>query len=253
MAKTYFLIGSYYGGGRLQDLLDIVRGTQLDDYAILALEQRGEKRVPRGFSPIYNSLAALAVRDPACEVLWFLNDDILPKQDCFVATQRFLTSAPDVGVAFPVEAWHEPGFSEPVTLLPFSGEKTTIYEALHRAQYKPIDQIFAGFACVAIKREVWQTVGELGEFALGYCEDLDWGVRCWQAGYRIANWRGSWFQHERGGTFNRLVNDGTIKAEMPYEAAKLVQQKWPFLWSEPPEETLTRLRNWQVEAAARRV
>lgn len=237
--KIYYCIGSFYGGQRLDTLLDALRSRTGPSYSILVDEQRGVDRQPRGFANVYNALLACAFTDPQCDIAWIMGDDVIPVGDCLELTESFLS--PTVGAVFPVEAWGTP----PMTIIPFGdGKQVPIAEALKQGP-AAIEQVFAGFACACVSRQAWQAVGHMDpSLGLGYCEDLDWGLRCWQAGFKVLNYRRAWFHHERGATFNQMIQDGLFTKEAPYEAAELAKVKWSFLWKDTNEEIMTRLRSW---------
>ena len=256
MAKVTFVIGSFYFEVRLQALLDNIRqqDSNLGDYAIIVNEQRGPRRKLKGFAATYNALIDAAFTDGDCKFVWILGDDVMPVGNCLKDTQSAIESDETIGAIFPVEAWlserthTNDGWVAPhyVTLIPPTGDLTQIEAALSEIYY---EQVFAGFACACIRREAWKAVGPMDvTIGLGYGEDLDWGLRCWKAGFRIVNWRGSWFQHLRGATYNKLIEDGLYTKEAPYIAAKKVQDKWPFLWHEPFDATMARLHKWYKEA-----
>lgn len=254
MANTFFLVSSYYGGRRLQNLIERLREqiAVYDNYTILVAEQRGARRTTRSFASIYNGLVQFALTDPACKYIWLLGDDVLPHAMCLYNTQQFLEEKDpngEIGAVVPIEAWHET-ITQPtaghgaVTMMSWTGEKLPIEEALQRPE-EFIDTLFCGFACVCIRRKAWEAVGPMEEFGLGYGEDLDHGIRMWQRGFRCGTYRREWFLHERGGTFNRLREEGITTPEMPYEAAAKVKEKYPWLWTNESQETIMgRLWGW---------
>ena len=246
MPKIYITIGSYYGGPRLDDLLYLLRRENLTDYALLVNEQKGSERKPTGFAAIYNNLLNCAFADPNCEAAWILGDDVVPQDDCLRKTMDFFTD-PTVGAIFPVEAWSEE--KKLVTILPFTNEKKPIADALKEGPDQ-VEQLFPGMACALVRRRAWEKVGPMDvSLGIGYCEDLDWGIRCWRAGYRIVNYRRAWFLHERGATYNQFVKEGLMTKEAPYEAAERAKVQWDWLWNgEPLETTFDRLHKWYEQA-----
>lgn len=249
--KAYFCIGSYYGGERLKLLQSELRArlSNRDDYSILVNEQGGLARKPAGFAVIYNALLNAAFEDPACDRAWILGDDVyLPASSDIGTAEGILLEDSSIGAIFPVEAWSSSEAKDIVTILPFEGTQVDIDTALI---YGPelIEQVFAGFACACISRDAWRVVGQMDPtLGLGYAEDLDWGLRCWKAGYRIVNHRRTWFLHERGATYNQFVQEGLMSKEAPYDAARRCQEKWPFLWRDKDAEIMARLKSWYREA-----
>lgn len=251
MPKLYFCIGSFYNDPI--SLMQHIVASDLPSYSMLVNYQRGPEREIAGFARIYNNLLKCAFADPICERAWIMGDDILPMGNCLRDTEACLMSDPTIGIVFPVEAWAEPG-SEPlsgrtVTIVPPNGEKIDIDMAINSGLVD-FEQLFAGFACACISRLAFETIGLMDEsIGLGYAEDLDYGIRCWKAGFRIVNYRRAWFWHARGATYERLIKEGKLGKNAPYEAAERAKQKWPWLWNgEPFEETMTRMKNWYAEA-----
>lgn len=247
MSRSTLCIGSYYQHEEYRALLDMLaEDLEHDDYSILVCEQRGASKTPSGFSAIYNRLVNCAFADPDCQFAWLLNDDACPAPDCLEETEALLAADPTIGVAFPIEAWVEDG--NWVTMMPVTGKLVTIWDALEAGE-ETFEQVYAGFACACITREAWEAVGQMDEsLGKGYAEDLDWGIRCWKAGFRVVNYRRQWFKHKRGATFNKLTEEGKFRKEEPYEAADLAKKKWPWLWTgEPFEQTMSRLHDFYKE------
>ena len=246
MAKVYFCVGSYYQPPSLKELRTHLRShwMEIDDYVILTNEQCGSARPARGFATIYNPLVSLAFSDPNCKLTWILGDDVLPVEHCIRDTTAAIEGDETIGAIFPVEAWLVD--NKYLTMLSPAGKIVPIEEAISTTPY---EQLFAGFACACIRREAWHRVGPMDEdIGRGYGEDLDWGIRCWKAGFRVVNWRAHWFKHIRGATYNKLIEDGLYRKEEPYEAADMVKKKWPWLWNgEPFKETMARLHAWYKE------
>ena len=244
VSQTYFLIGSYYQE-HLAKLLDHLQCVDLPSYSILCNEQRGKARTPQGYANVYNGLIRAALNDRECEFIWLLNDDAEPFDNCLEATQAILVANPTYGAVFPVETWDDDGSL--VSIDPTTAQLRPIGELVSATL---ADRVFAGFACVCIRRQAWLDVGEMDEsLGRGYNEDLDWGIRAWKAGWQIGNWREECFLHVRGATFERLVAEGQFDKEEPYDGARRVKEKWPWLWSgESVEVTMARLHQWYLEA-----
>lgn len=251
MAKTYVVIGSLGDRGkkRLDVLLPYLRSTR-SNTNILVNWQIGQDEAPRGFARAYNSLLTGAFADPECQFAWILGDDVMPFDSCLADTQMLMELDPTIGAMYPVEAW-----GANITMLPFDGKVVPIEAALSTTN---IEQIFPGMACCCLSRAAWEAVGPIDEqIGLGYGEDFDWGIRCWKAGYRVVNYRGAYFHHQRGATYNQLIADGVIDKNMPYEAADALKRKWPELelWKDQdPASTslLNKLRTLYQESRAGR-
>lgn len=251
--RSYFCIGSFYGGYTLEALLEHLANLPCPQEHCLLVHRQYTKE-PLGFSKVYNALVESALYDPDCDIIWIVGDDVLPVGDCIRQTERVLRENPDAAAVFPVEAWipdqsggdgAQPYY---MSLEPFTGRVLRIPEDLKN---ETIEQIFAGFALVAIRRKAWDEIGSLDEsLGRGYCEDLDWGLRAWHSGWRCLNYRNAWFKHGRGATYNKLVADGLFGADEPAQAALRVQEKWSpvGLWRSPAEDVMRYLRARREQA-----
>ena len=259
---TYIVIGTLFEISLRQPA--VIRRSIGRPVSILIDDQNGQFRNPKGFPKAYEVLINAAFADPACKYVWVMGDDALPEGDCLARTQAVMEADETVGAVFPVEMWLEAGahpeFKDIVTILPFDGRKVFyakagIPEVPGPLEDRSIPQIFPGMACACIRREAWQAIGACFDHSLGrgYCEDTDVGIRMWKAGYHVLNYRGAWFLHDRGATYNRLVADGVYRAEEPYEAAERLKVKWPFMWRNPDPQESSReimeiLKGWYEEA-----
>ncbi len=243
MSDTYAVIGSLTRDGwkRAWHL----GGYVLNDLGIPTLVDFQLEMT--GFAETYNNLLQAAFARPHVKYVWLLGDDVMPMANCLEETQQHMRDFPSIGAIFPVEAWQKDG--EWITLIPPTGEQVTIQEAMERKD-PPFEQLFAGFACTLIRREAWEAVGSMDEsLGRGYSEDLDWGIRCWRAGYQCVSYRQAWFQHERGATYNALVEQGLYSTNEVYKSAARCKEKWPWLWNgEPFEETMARVKGWYEQA-----
>lgn len=252
MPKTYFLCGSYFETEHFHQLMNYLNKQEWGDHAVLVNKQIGPSqpggRTPAGYPIIYNALLGAAFADPNCERAWLLGDDVLPELDTLRKTQQVLEADPTIGVIFPVEFWKS-ATSALETLDPTTGLPIPIAQALQEGP-ETTEKLFAGFACACITRAAWEAVGPMDvSLGRGYGEDLDFGIRCWKAGYRCVNYRRAAFFHHRGATYSRCVTEGSYRKEEPYEAATRTKEKWNWLWNGEPEvETMARVKGW-YEAA----
>lgn len=245
--NTAVVVGSLYGIGPL--LPNQIKHALSRPFSLLIDWQFGQESSPRGFPKTYNRLINAAFADLDCRYVWILGDDVEPLAGSLEETQQEMERDPSIGAIFPVEYW--PGKDGPATVMPFTGEAVQIKNVPREPSH--IEQIFAGMACACIRREAWEAVGPLDEtLGLGYCEDTDWGIRCWKAGWRVVNYRRAFFLHQRGATFNRLVADGVMDAKEPYRAADKLKEKWPFMWRDDAHTIMQMLRQWQEEAKERK-
>ena len=238
---SYFLIGSYYDEERLDRLRRKIVEMSHPDFSLVINEQRGSARKPKGYARVYNALVKVALADPDCEFIWLLGDDVSFSGDIFTGIEQLMRNDPTIGAMTPTEAWVAKGTDS--TLVTVDRAGTTEIAIRERLDGTLEDLVFAGFAFVCIRRAACEAVGPMDEsLGKGYCEDLDWGIRCWQVGYRCVSTRSFYFQHERGATFNQLVKEGLYGAQEPYETADRAKVKWPFLWAESNDATVERMR-----------
>lgn len=213
MPKTYFCVASYYGG--YAGLSAHLKSLPNNSYSTLINEQFGPDREIMGFARVYNILVNAAFADPVCKYVWIMGDDVLPVGNCLAETQTVIEFDTTIGVVFPME------------------------NIQHGLDYSKSEQLFATFACVCIRREAWEKVGPMDEtIGRGYAEDLDWGLRCWKAGFRVVQYRREWYHHTKGTTYNMLVKEGKYAPSEPYDAADKVKARYPFLWSGESDESI---------------
>ena len=245
MAKIYFVIASYYGGQRLERILNHIRSLPLEDFTILTNEQCGEKRPVLGVPLLYNALHKAALHDPNCQYIWQLGDDIEPLPNCIVQCQEEIEKDNTIGVLFPLEAWTEKGV---VSGLDHTNNTFKPIEELITSGQSHVEYHFPWLTCTVMRRDTLESVGPLDEsIGRGYCEDLDWGIRCWQAGWRVVLYRRTYYLHARGATYDQLQKEGKFGSQEPYEAADRVKKKWPFLWRETNEWIIKHCREMREE------
>lgn len=248
MPKTYILVGSFYGGKRLADLTEVLEHLPLPDFSLIVDHQCGASRRPQGFAVVYNRLIEHALMDEACEYIWILGDDVgILDPWLFFQFQDEMDKDHSIGAMVPTEAWRrsvldEGGSACDWELVTVDHRGTEIIPIQKRLTGEREDIVFAGFACCCIRRSVLDNLSIDESLGRGYSEDLDWGIRCWEAGYRCVGSRSHFFIHDRGATYNQLVKDGLYGKDEPYEAAKRAKEKWPFLWEETDEQILGRMR-----------
>lgn len=244
--KTAYVIGSYYGGEVLERQLRLLHE---DRNGGIFVWYQLQENPPRGFSTVYNKLINMAFGE-GFDRVWICNDDITMDVAGFKCSEQVLADDPTIGVVFPVEIMTDAGGE--FTLLPTTGARVTAEEAATEGADQ-VERLFAGFACACVTRESWTAVGQMDEgIGRGYAEDLDWGLRCWKAGFRVVNYRRAQFRHVRGNTFSRLIRDAKWSEERSRESCVKAQEKWPFLWRENDEQILARLHAWYDEARKER-
>ncbi|MCS7458846.1 glycosyltransferase [Paenibacillus doosanensis] len=89
-----------------------------------------------------------------------------------------------------------------------------------------------GFFCVAMKREVYETVGELDcGYEIGMFEDDDYCVRARQAGYRLAIIEDAFVYHHGSISFKKMESERY--AALWNKNKQYFEQKWGLTWVPP--------------------
>lgn len=133
--------------------------------------------------------------------VFLLNPDTLVQPGAISALFDALFAAPDVGLvgaqlaygdgSFQHSAFGFPGVWQTVIdLLPVPGR---LYASRLNGRYPPacyagaqpfeVDHVLG--ATMMLRREVIEQVGMFDEHFFMYCEEIDWAMRIWQAGWRI--------------------------------------------------------------------
>jgi len=162
----------------------------------------------RGFAAASNR----ATRTAKGDILCFLNNDTVLTDGWLTTLVRALERDPGLGMAGPVtnaignEARVHVGYDE-LTGMP-SWAADWVWS--HRGEAFEIPML--AFFCTAIRREVWEEVGELDErFGIGTFEDDDYCRRLRDAGYRLECRRDAFVHHWQGASF-ALLKDGETDA-----------------------------------------
>lgn len=89
-----------------------------------------------------------------------------------------------------------------------------------------------GFYCVAIRRDVYEKVGDLDTgFGIGMFEDDDYCERVRQAGYKLAVVEDAFVYHYGSASFKKLAGDR--RNEMFEQNKGYFQSKWKKQWTPP--------------------
>jgi len=137
-----------------------------------------------------NTNRGLAVADPSHDVV-LLNSDVVARNPAWLACLQHAADTQDrVGVVGPKLLYRDARI-----------QHAGVYRNLnapewfdHRYRYKapdhgpanvPAEVLAVTGACMYLTREAREAIGLLDErYGMSY-EDIDWCVRCWQAGYRV--------------------------------------------------------------------
>lgn len=180
-----------------------------------------------GFSAASNQGARIARGSR----LVFLNPDTVPVGDWLARLARHLDD-PRIGAVNPVT--NRIGSEAEVADSPRTlGEvRETVARRAQKAD-PPREVGMLAFFCLAIRRDVWDEVGELDErFGPGMFEDDDYSERLRRAGYRLACAEDVYLHHFGEASFGRLVPDGRY-SELFEENRRRFEEKWDRRWSRP--------------------
>jgi polysaccharide pyruvyl transferase CsaB len=179
----------------------------------------------RGFAAANNQGLKLATGD----VLVLLNNDTVVTRGWLTTLRRHLAAQPKLGLIGPVtnaisnEAKIEVGY-DAIEDLPTWAEQFTRENDGHLFAI-PMLAMF----CLAIKREVYETVGALDErFGVGMFEDDDYNRRARAKGWEIRCARDAYVHHWQKASF-RLMGEKAYLALFE-ENRKKYEEKWGEAW-----------------------
>jgi hypothetical protein len=189
-------------------------------------------RSPRngGFSAGNN----LGVASADADVYWLLNSDTIVRPGALVELGRGLAARPDAGLLSPRLEWPDGTpqescfrFMRPPTEL-IKGSGTGVISRLLRRYWPvlpvsdtPIEPEWTSFACVMIRRFVFERIGTMDEGYFMYYEDTDFCRRARQAGIPIVHWPAARVVHLRGQS-GSVKRDSAARKRRPgyYYAAR---------------------------------
>lgn len=198
-----FVVDNASGDGSAEKLRDAIDGR--DDFDVDLLES------PRngGFAAGNN----FGIESVSAEAYLLLNSDTLIRPGAIEIMWSTLDSDPQIGIVSPRLEWPDGTpqiscfrahtcFSEMIR-----AASTSVITKLLSAWDVPVpvqpdrsDAAWTSFACVLIRREVFDRVGLLDESFFMYFEDADYCRRVGDAAYRIRNNPDAHVVHLRGGT-----------------------------------------------------
>ncbi len=175
----------------------------------------------RGFAAACNQGARLA----RGEVICFLNNDTVVSRGWLSALVRALRADPRLGLVGAVtndignEARIAVGYSS-IEAMPEWAER---WSWSHRGERRGVPMV--ALFCAALRREVWEAVGELDErFGIGMFEDDDYSLRVRRAGYTVAVARDAYVHHWHQAAF-RLLGEERY-ADLYEKNRRLFRAKW---------------------------
>lgn len=157
----------------------------------------------RGFAGGMN----LGMRHAQGDVFILLNSDTIVPSGTIARIADTIRSRPEIGLLGPVSnaAGNEQGiFTKSTRPQDAISEGIEFANAAH-VRLPPIPAYRLDFCCVALRRDAYETVGELDEnFGRGYYEDLDYSLRVRNAGLDLAILEDAFIYHQGSASFKEL-------------------------------------------------
>jgi GT2 family glycosyltransferase len=206
---------------------------RIDGIEVIAGEANG------GFAA--NANRGLRAADPAHDVV-LLNSDVTPLRDWLACLQHAAATQPRVGIAGAKLLY-------PDNRIQYAGTVRNPREPDwfdHRYRGQPADwgpakvagpTLAATGACMYIRRAVLDQVGLFDEAYPMAFEDVDYGLRAWQAGYEVVYVPSARLYHHESAT------RGTALGERERKSQRVFWQRWaPFFGARPVLTDEGRLR-----------
>lgn len=184
-------------------------------------------------SPVNGGFAAgnnVGIRAVTAHIYILLNSDTLVRRGAVRDLCEVLQARPDVGLVGPsfedeegrlLESCHTHA-PHPVAELSRAANTGFVSKALRRYYQPPsfgdvpCEPVWMPFACVAIRREVIDSVGLLDEGYFMYFEDVDYCLRLRAAGYKLLYWPSARVVHLVGKSSNVTAADAERKRAPRY-------------------------------------
>lgn len=233
--RVYVTIASFFGGQGLNGLLAILNNQILalkDRYDFNVLINRQYDSYPRGFPAAFNQMMNAAFTDPGAAYAWLASDDVTPGDYCLDVVLDAMEKDPSIGAMSPTEFWADGPSPMAVTSARFNIGQTDVWE-----------HVYNYFSLVCISREAWQTVGPMDEsLGRGYCEDIDWCIRCWRKGFRVTSHHRVQQLHDHQRTYKQIANKCPLKDEDNGFKNGIFQKRYPFFETDTEQDILNRMR-----------
>lgn len=185
----------------------------------------------RGFAAAVNQGLKITRGD----VLVIMNNDVVVPRAWHVPMLRHL-ERPDVGLV--TATTNNAGNEARVAITYADLDEMEVFAAArrHARDGSSFDVLVAVMYCVAMRREVFDTIGPLDErFGIGWFEDDDYSHRARLAGYRVICADDAFVHHHGQAAFATLAPDH--HQSLWHENQLRFEEKWGMAW-EPPERRL---------------
>ena len=137
-----------------------------------------------------NANRGLAAADPDHDVVLLNSDVVARNPDWLAHLQHEAYSAPDIGIVgarllYPDGRIQHAGVYRNTGAPEWFDHRYRFQSAHHGPANIECDVLAVTGACMYVRREILDAIGLLDErYPMAY-EDVDWCLRCWQAGYRV--------------------------------------------------------------------
>ena len=175
----------------------------------------------RGFSAANNQ----GLRASHGEFLCLLNNDTVVTRGWLSTLIGHLRKSPKLGLVGPVSNMVGNEAKVPVGYTDIRDMPRWARAYCRQHDGETVPMIMLGFFCVALRREVYQKVGELDEqFGVGYFEDTDYCYRTRQQGYELRFARDAFVHHWQGASFRLLGDNHFVSIYQGNQ--RLFETKW---------------------------
>ncbi len=165
------------------------------------------------------------------EFLCLLNNDTVVAPGWLSTLVRRLETSPRLGMVGPVSNMVGNQAIVKVSYRRMSGMRRWAGHYCRRHDGESVAMDMLGFFCVAMRRDVYEKVGDLDErFGLGYFEDDDYCRRVAAAGYAMCFVRDAFVHHHHGASFKLLGK--AAHAEIFERNRQKYEEKWGR-WESP--------------------